>query len=137
MNPAVPDPSLFPSVIDLVPVASAVLQLVAAVVIGWLGKLGADAATRAYLTRILEVSVGFALNSVATAGYGRVDVRNALTAAAANYVIRAAPGALRRFGIDRDRLEDMILARLPGSAGGEAAASGDRRDPLPDWPPAR
>ncbi|MFN4124418.1 inadl protein [Pannonibacter indicus] len=42
----------------------------------------------------------------------QVDVRNALVATAANYALAAVPAALDYFGVTRERLEDMIEARL-------------------------
>lgn len=42
----------------------------------------------------------------------QVDVRNALVATAANYALAAVPAALDYFGVTRERLSDMIEARL-------------------------
>lgn len=42
----------------------------------------------------------------------QVDVRNAMVATAANYALAAVPAALEYFGVTRERLEDMIEARL-------------------------
>lgn len=42
----------------------------------------------------------------------QVDVRNAMVATASNYALAAVPAALEYFGVTRERLEDMIEARL-------------------------
>jgi hypothetical protein len=58
------------------------------------------------------LAVEYAIEAVHDLNWTKLSSRNELVALAVNYVIRATPGALKKFGIDRERLEDMVLARL-------------------------
>jgi hypothetical protein len=123
--------TLAPTIVDLSAIVSSAIQLLGAVAAAFVGKMAHDAHVRAYLGRIIEHSVKFAVESVEHVDWTRLDVRNALVAAAANYVIQSAPKALRTFGIDRNRLERMVLARLfdldgrPGRWDPDADGDGD------------
>ena len=88
------------------------MQIVAAVLAALVSKFFHDGHVRTYLNRILELSVQYAIEAVHNLDWTKLETRNELIALAANYVIRSAPGALKKFGIDRSHLEDMVLARL-------------------------
>jgi hypothetical protein len=100
------------ALIDIAPVVTAFVQIVAAVLAALVSKFFHDGHVRAYLNRILELSVQYAIEAVHNLDWTKLETRNELIALAANYVIRSAPGALKKFGIDRLHLEDMVLARL-------------------------
>ncbi len=44
-----------------------------------------------------------------------IEVRSKLVAEASNYVIERVPDAVNRFGLDRERIEQLIEARLGGA----------------------
>lgn len=52
----------------------------------------------------------------------KVDVRNAVAAQAAQYAIDRAPDALKRFGLNKEGLEDMIEAKMSELLVAEAKA---------------
>lgn len=87
----------------------------------WL-RLRADSEIRAYLEGIIQRGIGFAQHEVALAGERlTIDTHNQVLAAAAGYVVASAPDALRYFGIDELRVQQMISARLPPPGAGPPA----------------
>lgn len=109
--------------IDLAPLASVGLELVAAVLMAvgsyavwrlnrFLG-LREDSEVRAYLDGALHQAVEYGLEKAApAAGKLSVKTRNEVVASAASYAAAAVPDALARFNITPERLGDMIRARL-------------------------
>jgi hypothetical protein len=100
------------NVIDFTPILTAAVQIAATILFALLGKFVNDAQARHYLHRAIELAVEYAIEAVHDLNWTKLSSRNELVALAVNYVIRATPGALQKFGIDRGRLEDMVLARL-------------------------
>jgi hypothetical protein len=100
------------NVIDLTPILTVIVQMAATVLFALLGKFVSDHQARHYLHRAIELAVEYAIEAVHDLNWTKLSSRNELVALAVNYVIRATPGALKKFGIDRERLEDMVLARL-------------------------
>lgn len=109
--------------IDLAPLASVGLELVAAVLMAvgsygvyrlnrWIG-LKEDSEVRAYLDGALHQAVEYGLDRAApVAGKLTVKTKNEVVASAASYAAAAVPDALARFQITPERLADMIRARL-------------------------
>jgi hypothetical protein len=100
------------AVIDFAPVVTGFVQIFAAILMGLIGKIVHDEQARRYLYKALDLAVQYAIEAVADLDWTKVSSRNELVALAVNYVIQATPGALSKFGISRERLEDMVLARL-------------------------
>lgn len=77
-------------------------------------KLKEDSEVRAYLETSLDNAIAYAKAAARERGgdWLQVDVKRSMVAEAANYVIRATPDALKRFGITPDQLQDMLRARL-------------------------
>lgn len=120
-----------PILVDaVIPALSAVLLALGSVAIRWLSKrlkLAADAEVRRYLEAALEhgVSYGAAKATELAQDGGKVAVRNAAVARAAQYVLDHVPDALRHFDITPERLEQMIEARLAGGARPSSGLPGD------------
>jgi hypothetical protein len=100
------------AIIDIAPVVTAAVQIAATILFAFVGKFVTDHQARRYLHRAIELAVEYAIEAVHDLNWTKLSSRNELVALAVNYVIRATPGALKKFGIDRERLEDMVLARL-------------------------
>jgi hypothetical protein len=100
------------AVIDIAPLVTVAVKFAFAIVMGLVAKFVDDEGARRYLNKILELSVQYAIETVVDLDWAKLSSRNELVALAANYVIRSAPRALNKFGITRDRLEDMVLARI-------------------------
>lgn len=113
--------------IDLTPVLGIVIDLLAAALMtlgGWaLARLGrkfgleADDQVRIYLGEALAGGIGWAKEQARkrSEDVSHIEVRSKLVAEAANYVIERVPDALRRFGLDRERIEKLVEARLGGA----------------------
>ncbi|MCH7870678.1 MAG: hypothetical protein IID33_03160 [Planctomycetes bacterium] len=113
--------------IDLTPVLGIVIDLLAAALMtlgGWaLAKLGrkfgleADDQVRIYLGEALAGGIGWAKEQARkrSEDIAHIEVRSKLVAEAANYVIERVPDALKRFGLDRERIEKLVEARLGGA----------------------
>jgi hypothetical protein len=99
-------------IIDIGPIVTAAVQIAATILFAAIGKFVTDHQARHYLHRAIELAVEYAIEAVHDLNWTKLSSRNELVALAVNYVIRATPGALKKFGIDRERLEDMVLARL-------------------------
>jgi hypothetical protein len=99
-------------IIDLTPVLTMLLQVTATILMALVGKYVSDLQVRGYLNRAIELAVRFAIEAAHNLDWTKLSSRNELVALAVNYVIKATPDALKKFGIDRERLEDMVLARL-------------------------
>jgi hypothetical protein len=100
------------NVIDISPILTAMVQMAATLLFALIGKFVSDHQARHYLHRAIELAVEYTIEAVHDLDWTKLSSRNELVALAVNYVIRATPGALKKFGIDRERLEDMVLARL-------------------------
>lgn len=100
------------ALIDIAPVVTVFVQMAATLLFALIGKFVTDHQARHYLHRAIELAVEYAIEAVHDLDWTKLNSRNELVALAVNYVIRATPGALKKFGIDRERLEDMVLARL-------------------------
>ena len=107
------------------PVVSEVIAyVVGSIVAALLGKVGLEAGARNALQTALTNAAGQAimqlggkLNSVPiTLGSPAVD-------AAVEYVLSAAPGAVRKFGLDEDALARKIIAKIGVLTASNPAAS--------------
>jgi len=89
-------------------------------------KLDADAAVRVYLETALRNGIAYGVvraeERMRSSGAAAIDFRSDVVAVAAQYVNDKVPDALKRFGIDIDHLDEMILARLPDVRAAEAKA---------------
>lgn len=113
--------------IDLTPVLDAGIDLLALVLMAlgsWaIARLGrkfgleSDDRIRVYLGEALVSGIGWAKEQARkrSEDIAHVEVRNKLVAEAAGYVIERVPGAVNRFGLDRQRIEKLIEARLGGA----------------------
>lgn len=89
-------------------------------------NLNIDAQQRSVIDQALYQAVGYGQSWAreALAGGVRIKVQSAIIEQAADYAIEAVPQALRHFGIDRDRLMDMLEARLGFDLDGDGAVGG-------------
>jgi hypothetical protein len=138
------------AIVDIAPILTALVQMVATGLAAVIARFFHTGYLRDGLYKVLEMAVRYAIQTVHTVDWTKLETRNELVALAANYVIQSAPKALSKFGIDRPRLEQMVLARLhfhdpePGrwddvaaeaSLAGEAERRADRgQDPLVSVP---
>ena len=93
--------------------------------------LGNDDIVRGYLQDAMRMGVDYALTK-AKVKLGQpvtVTIRNQVIADAAAYVINAAPGAVRHFGITPDGVMERIIARLPDTLRDEV----DQSRPAEGW----
>jgi hypothetical protein len=114
-----------PTVVDVAPAASYLLEALAGILatlvsyVGWMVsrwlKLKQDSEIRVYLERALMSGINFGKEKLAEhVGRNlRIDAKSELVAVATRYVVEAVPGALNRFGLDRAAVEKLIIARLP------------------------
>ncbi len=112
--------------IDLAPVVNPVLDAIFGAVAALAGlainhltvwlKLKQDAEVRRYLenTVYAGINVARAKAGDALAGKMTVDVKIALAAEVAEYLIARVPDGLARFGLTGDALKDYVLGRLGG-----------------------
>ena len=112
--------------IDLTPILGTVIDLLAAALMalgGWaLTKLGrkfgleADGQVRVYLAEALAGGIGWAKEQAAkrSEDFAHIEVRRKVVAEASHYVIERVPDAVKRLGLDRERIEKLIEARLGG-----------------------
>lgn len=135
------------AVVDVRPAATSVLEWVAGIlgtvltVLGSFGirfistrigmansELEASLATRLndIIHRGIDYAYTAALNEVNKPGSGLEAVKfdNWFMSIAASYISRSAPEILKKFGITQERLEDMIMSRLPNYAGTIPIAGG-------------
>lgn len=127
---AAPSASVLQS-LDLAGSLEAALSLGAAVLMGVAGfvlnvlrkrfHINIDAETRAYLDDALTNGVHFAAGRLATylgsADFSTIESKNALLDQAVKYVNALAPGAVRAFGLDDQKLALLVEARLSRLAG--------------------
>ena len=119
--------------IDFSPVLTPLLQLAGLVLTGVAGWAVTKLATYLHVqsqSALLSTVVGVVDRGIA---YGqqvvqakidtgvKVDVKNAVAAEAANYVIAKAPSTLKSLGMDASHVADLVLARLPPAPGAVAA----------------
>lgn len=117
-------------VVDVGPAAVALIDWLAPVLVtvfvlvgGWLivkvaSLLGLkiSAMQRAVIDHGLDRAIGYAIAKFGERAKGGIPVqmKNEAIAVAAEYAVRAVPGALKHFGKGRDDLADMIESRLEG-----------------------
>jgi len=115
-------------VVDLGPVASVAIEVVAPVLITLLGGLASLALARISKSTGLKIdadhraAIDQALRKAATYAVGRLDdrakggipiaVKSEAIEIAADYALNSVPDALKHFGIGTDRLKSMVEARL-------------------------
>lgn len=136
--------------VDLSPVLSSLTEIAAVVLTAvgvWLARrvsrwLGVqeDDRLRGLVEDAIANGIAYAADTVRerVARGVEVDVRSALVADAADYVVDAIPDTLRRFGITPAQLDRKIRARLSieddetvdGDGGGGEAVTGERVQPL-------
>ena len=119
--------------IDISPIMDLALQLLGVALLGlgtwainWVAqkfKLSADSEVRKTLQEALANGVTFAINKLHAEGakISTVDTRYKIVAEAANYVSKRTPDALAYFKISPEALSDLITARLPTPAAGDAS----------------
>lgn len=112
--------------IDFTPIIDVGIDVLALILMAigtWaLAKLGrkfgleADDQVRVYLGEALVGGIGWAKEQARkrSQDIARIEVRSRLVAEASNYVIERVPDAVNRFGLDRDRIEKLVEARLGG-----------------------
>ena len=81
-------------------------------------KLGleSDEHIRKYLLEALQSSVTYGKNKATEelkdADWTKVEVKNAVVAHAASYVLTRVPDAVKRFKLNEQDVKDLVLARL-------------------------
>ena len=116
--------------IDLGPAAAETIEWIAPIIlvagvglVGWLLTrrasmmgLKINALQRAVVDQGLDRAIGYAISRLGDRARGGIPivVKNEAIAVAADYAVRAIPGALKHFKKNRDELADMIEARLEG-----------------------
>lgn len=100
------------STIDLMPIITQVFAMVATILFGLIAKVVHDVNARAIIHKGLDMAVSYAIQTLSKADWTKIETRNAIVAAAVNYAISNFNGALNYFGITREKLEMLILARL-------------------------
>lgn len=100
------------STIDLSPLIGQILPMVATLIFGFLAKIIHDVNMRNIIHRGLEMAVNYAVQQSEKADWTKIETRNELVAAGANYAISHFPSALKYFGVNRIKLEQLVMARL-------------------------
>jgi len=117
----------FAATVDLSGVWGDVMSYVASIVgvaisalVGWVfmllkTKIGLsiDDSMRASLQAAATNAAGLVLNKLGNALPGSVEISNPLIAEAVQYVLKAAPDAIKHFGLTPDALAEKIVAALP------------------------
>lgn len=110
--------------VDLAPVISPILEALFGVVAGLAGwalrhftvwlKLKQDSEVRAYLEDAVYAGINVARAKAGAALPGKltIDLKVALAADVAEYLIDHVPDALARFGLTGEALENYVLGRL-------------------------
>lgn len=98
--------------IDFTPLIAQILPMVATVIFGYIAKIVHDVNARNVIHRGLAMAVNYAVQAAEKVDWTKVETRNELVAAGANYAITHFSGALKYFGIDRPKLEQLVMARL-------------------------
>jgi len=97
--------------------AGALLAVATWAVTRFARKIGIDIddKTRAYLRDAIAGGIDYAIKAAKAAGkdIGRVEVRNALVADAARYVLAQVPDGVRRLKLSRENVENLIRRHLP------------------------
>lgn len=105
----------------LAPLAVAIVGILAELVRRKL-NLDIEARHREALQTALTNAAGLAISQIGAALADRkVDVRSPVIAAAVNYVIEAAPDAVRKFGLTPEALAEKVAAKIPQVAQPPAA----------------
>lgn len=111
--------------IDITPLVNVGLELLAGALLAlgsWAvarlaGKIGIemDDKARAYVREAVTGGLDYALKEAKRAGQdlGHIEVRNALVASAANYVVAQVPDGVRRLKLSRGNVENMVRRLLP------------------------
>jgi hypothetical protein len=118
-----------PAALDFGPLVSTLVELLTGAVAGfglWLGsllraklKIEADSAAAQALDRAIGNAITYGLRQtqdLVAANLPPVRLENELVASAARYVIDTMPDTIKRFGLTQDRVQQLVLARLPGGA---------------------
>lgn len=101
--------------------AQGLVDVVAAVLVGvvaWAGKklfgLQIEAKQRESLHGAIERGIGAAFETMLkkAEGKGSFEVDNEIIALVANYVVKMSPGAVKHFGLEPDKLADLITAKI-------------------------
>lgn len=110
------------------PYLLAVVSVVAAAIVGWLGELlrrkfnlDIDAAHREALQTALTNGAGLLLGKAGGAiATRKIDLKNAALAEAVNYVLQAVPDAIRHFSVTPESIAEKLQAKLPQFASTDA-----------------
>lgn len=116
-----------PAAIDLRPLVSTLVEVLTGAVAAlglWLGKLllaklkiEADSAAAQALDRAIANGITYGATKVQdllTANLPPLRVQNELLASASAYVVETMPDTIKRFGLTPDKVQQLVLARLPG-----------------------
>lgn len=79
-------------------------------------KIQADAQATAALERAILNGItlgGHKVAELAAGKVGEVFIRNALVGEATKYVIGTMPDTVKRFGLTQEKVQDLVLSRLP------------------------
>ncbi len=117
--------------IDIAPLLEYGLQLIAAVVLAIVGRLGMMANTKfktdidvskgGIVDNAINRGVDYALSMVkGSDGKVNIYVRNHLVALAAKYAMAKVPETLAHFNISEERLKEMVEARMSKFGAAEA-----------------
>lgn len=103
-----------PYIVELAGIAVAAIVGLLAELVRRVFGLAIERQHRDALQTALTNAAGLALNKLGNTLDGKViDVKNVHVAAAVDYVSRAAPAALAKFGLGPHEIAERILAKLP------------------------
>lgn len=103
-----------PYVVELVQIAALAIVGLLAELMRRQFNLTIEAKHREALQTAITNAAGLALNKLGNSLQGKtVEVGSPAVAAAANYVGKAAPEALKKFGIGPEDLREKIVAKIP------------------------
>lgn len=116
-----------PAAIDFRPLVSTLVEVLTGAVAAfglWLGallrnklKIEADSAAAQALDRAIANGIAYGaakVQDLVTANLPPLRVQNELLASAGAYVIGTMPDTIKRFGLTPDKVQQLVLARLPG-----------------------
>lgn len=112
--------------IDFAPLASYALELLAVVITvfaSWaLTKLGQrfgvdiDERLDARLDAAIERGLAYGMEKIKSKDLDlTIDTKNEFVEEAANYVIKGMPKTIRKFGLTKERVREMVESRLAGN----------------------
>lgn len=103
------------------PYITEILGIVVMFILAWLAdlarrkfNLSIEASHREALQQALTNGAGLVLNQIGNSLQGKkIDVKSEAVAKGVDYVLKAAPEALKNFGLGPDELREKIVAKVP------------------------